>query len=331
MQKRPPRRILLAAAAAGFVFLAGCGDVKTGSTVDAGPLDTYLTAIGWPSQQSGTFVTESDQLRENLIAECMADRGFVYHAAEAHESATRKDEEVVPVLGTREYAEQYGYGILGSDDPNQTDVGEVSGSNPNQVYVASLNAWEQAAYYEALYGPTYGTTHELQSEDPSVDESATRRDQESCFDWAELEVQQSASAQAWTDPEFAALFVEIDNFTISLREYNPDVAALNNEWATCMAENGFPEFSSKEQIRTSLWNERQLLYTHPNSGEVQEPSTEEKNKFSGREVNVAVTEIDCDEKVDYDRRFQEINFAAQERFVEEHRVILETMLARYGK
>lgn len=300
---------LWAAAVVGFALSAGCSAEQTGAAPEGGPLDAYLTSVGWWRDGPGSGAGAGDKQQEQLVAECMEQRGFTYFVAAQNPQSIPNDLR----QGAREFAQSHGYGISDGVTGGSSDL--------NADYVASLPQDQQDAYYQALYGSGADT--------PSVADQNWAGD--GCLDQAARQVQDSALQRAWTDPDFAPLFVAMDEFAITLHEHNPEVEALNTEWAGCMAEAGYPEFTSKEQLRTALWEEHQALGGAGGERSASSPNADEEAQFREREREVALTELDCDESTDYQRRFQAIDFAAQQKFVQTHREALEAMADKYGE
>lgn len=139
--------------------LAGCTGPEPDATPESLPLDGYRAAMAAASDFF--HADEGRLLREELIATCMAEHGFEYVPslrptglgpvlAEGVYS-----EELGLVVGSREYAERYGYGTttrpLG--DPMSAYLAETAEwVDPDLAYLASMSPVERRAYDLALLG-----------------------------------------------------------------------------------------------------------------------------------------------------------------------------------
>lgn len=114
-----------------------------------GPLDPYLAALSYGEDAERVDHEE----RQGIVAACMAEQGFDYapvpYAGEdLGEALVPADLGVAP--GTREFAEQYGYGL--STVSRAATVPEQQTQDPNQEMVAAMSPAEREAYLEALTG-----------------------------------------------------------------------------------------------------------------------------------------------------------------------------------
>lgn len=316
------------------MLLSGCtGGTGTDATeVEEGPLQQYLSALYDENEFTQEKLDEQNAKSEALIAECMTKEGFEYqpntgNAGVAYGPESDSDE---PEWGSVEFAEQYGYGI--SSWPGADDVPEDMEEyvDPNQDYVSSLSQSEQDAFYETLYG--------------KQDESEFDEDGSYEYDWktagcqgaAQHEVQdeQGGSQAAYEDPQFAELFEAMNTvyepFYGEDTSSSPELAKLNEQWFSCMADAGIDEFASPTEASQKLSEESNELYTGGSEEEYSEPDADQLDAFTKREIEVAVADATCKKQVDYDQKLQKLTFAAEQEFIDEHRAELDALVAQYG-
>lgn len=321
-------------AVAAAMLLSGCtGGASDASPEDeaVGPLQQYLSALYDENEFTQEKLDEQNAKSEALIAECMTKEGFEYQPSTnsgsvMYSSDTDGDE---PEWGSLEFAEQYGYGITSwpGDDEAEEDVEEYV--DPNGTYLESLSESEREAFYETLYGPQ--------------DESALDEDGSYEYDWKtagcqgaaqhELQDAQGGSQAAYEDPQFAELFEAMNAVyePFYSEEANaPEVADLDQQWASCMADRGIDEFTSPNTAAQEVSEESNALYSGGGEDEYSEPDQEQLAAFKKREIEVAVGDATCKKQVDYDQKLQKLTFAAEQEFIDEHRSELDALVAQYG-
>lgn len=332
--------IAITAALAATLALAGCsGDGKKKNEPEEGPLAKYMSALydesGWTDERM-----EADHKKtEKIVAECMTKEGFEYKPApfQGGGMVIGGEDDEGPQMGTMEFAKQYGYGIV--DNPwNEAATEEPSEEipeDPNQKYLESLSESEQMAYSETLYGPQ-----------PTAEEMAAMEEEEAepiPYDWkkagcqgkAQHEVQGEQSYEAASkDPAYADLFKSVEEFWQKQYENNDALDALDRKWADCMSKAGFSDSAKRNDAQSKLndeWNEV-MSQGQPtdDSGEWKEPRKAEKKKFQEREIEVAVADVTCAEKVQYDDKAAALNLKAEQKFVDEHEQQLKALVAQYG-
>ncbi|GAA1784951.1 hypothetical protein [Leucobacter iarius] len=332
--------IAIAAALAATLALAGCsGDGKKKNEPEEGPLAKYLSALYDESAWTEDRMEADHKKMEKVIAECMTKEGFEYKPA-PYQGGTvfNPEDDEGPQMGTMEFAKQYGYGII--DSPWQQSIDEQNQdqppADPNQKYLESLSESEQMAYSETLYGPQ-----------PTAEEMAAMEEGDGAepvpYDWkkagcqgkAQHEVQGEQSYEAASkDPAYAELLKSVDEFWQKQYENNDALDALDRKWADCMSKAGFSDAAKRNDAQSKLndeWNEA-MSQGQPtdDSGEWKEPSKAEKKKFQEREIEVAVADITCAEKVQYDDKAAALNLKAEQKFVDEHEKQLKALVAQYG-
>ncbi|WP_053388017.1 hypothetical protein [Leucobacter japonicus] len=323
-----------ALALAAAVALSGCtGGASDASSEDeaVGPLQQYLSALYDENEFTQEKLDEQNAKTEALIAECMTKEGFEYqpntnNGSVMYSSETDGDE---PEWGSVEFAEQYGYGITSwpGGDEAMDDMEEYV--DPNGTYLESLSESERDAFYETLYGPQ--------------DESALDEDGSYEYDWTtagcqgaaqhEIQDEQGGSQAAYEDPQFAELFEAMNTVYEPFygEETNsPEVAELDQQWASCMADRGVDEFTSPNTAAQEVSEESNALYSGGGEDEYSEPDQEQLDAFKKREIEVAVADATCKKQVEYDRKLQKLTFAAEQDFIDEHRAELDALVAQYG-
>lgn len=337
---RTSSRFFLTVGVVGVLALAGCStnddssDSQSGAKaateeVELGPLDQYMSAL-WDSEEwTQERYDELDRQREELIAECMAKEGFEYIPSTQTTTVYSSDESIGPEWGTREFAEQYGYGIISwpGDDQMAEDPGEGY-VDPNQDYVNSLSPSEQEAFYETLHGP--GLTEEeinAAEEEGGYEYDWTKS---GCWGWAEHELNQDTSMAAWEDPEFADLFSAMETMW-GEGQSSPETVALNQEWAACMAEAGYPGLTDRWAAQDALYEDQNALWETATEENDWEPDPTMKEELREREIAQATADWDCADQINYDDRSQEIDFAKQQEFLDQHRDELEALVAKHGQ
>ncbi|KKI16640.1 MULTISPECIES: hypothetical protein [unclassified Leucobacter] len=332
--------IAIAAALAATLALAGCsGDGKKKNEPEEGPLAKYLSALYDESAWTEDRMEADHKKMEKVIAECMTKEGFEYKPA-PYQGGTvfNPEDDEGPQMGTMEFAKQYGYGII--DSPWQQSIDEQNQdqppADPNQKYLESLSESEQMAYSETLYGPQ-----------PTAEEMAAMEEGDGAepvpYDWkkagcqgkAQHEVQGEQSYEAASkDPAYTELLKSVDEFWQKQYENNDALDALDRKWADCMSKAGFSDAAKRNDAQSKLndeWNEA-MSQGQPadDSGEWKEPSKAEKKKFQEREIEVAVADITCAEKMQYDDKAAALNLKAEQKFVDEHEKQLKALVAQYG-
>src|SRR5665647_1165746 len=144
----------LATVTVAALTLAACGnepEPKPTPTQESSPLEALLR--DYLGDWSNEDVTRQLVAMEDLVATCMAEQGFDYTPVDYAAMGLDLTGETLGLeWGSKEFAEQYGYGIttnpaLGADAEQPED--------PNAEYVAGMTPTEQEAYYTALYGVHY--------------------------------------------------------------------------------------------------------------------------------------------------------------------------------
>lgn len=318
MAARP--RLILATAFGGIVvLLSGCsGPVE--SAQEETPLTPYMNAVYGgdlsEEEQQARFDEQNTQ-REELTATCMTEEGFEYIPNTASSSLSfSSGEEWKP--DDRDWVAQYGYGMIdypGRDEP--VDPEQVT-EDPNADYVQSLSESEQTAYWEALYGAS--PSEEELAEDGSYEYDWTKG---GCSGMAQHEVQ---DADPLATEEFAALSESLNDFWNTMQD-GPGFAELNSAWAACMDEAGQPGFTEQVEAQQSINDEYNAMWENVTEGPGPTPDSPEMVELGEKEIALALIDLDCREDVDFRDGSQAAQFAAEEKFVADHKTELEALKA----
>jgi len=350
------RRTKTAALAIATGFLTAACTAPTGSTdavvaTPAPPVDTKATPAPAPAAPpqgaldeftARIFGTPADQISlaqeqsdaehraiEELVAACMAEQGFTYYPSDAF--APTLVEREPPALSEREFAQLYGFGIsvlppVGSGQGFISAVGIPRGVDPNRALRDAMSDAEHAAWTVALWGEEVPRTSQhfiIARPTPGLRRVGEVRGclGEAWDQWLPVE-----------DLEFAAIEAEVVRFTDSL-PVDPLMLALNREWATCMAGEGFPNLLSPFELRAALrteWGEIQNSelamelfegwdFEADPGGPPDVRDVEAEGPFREREFALALADVDCRASLDFDSRQIEIGLELQQQFVAANR------------
>ncbi|HEY0215724.1 MAG TPA: hypothetical protein VGC57_04975 [Cellulomonas sp.] len=343
------RTAVLTCAAA--LALTGCSggagdDEEKGSTGAAeyqpGPLDEYTARIyGYsfdPAEQQTQEEAQAESDRKNreveeFVATCMREEGFDYTPVENNGGTVTIGDDLDVDWGTVEFAQQYGYGI--STDPwgmdEQASAEEpVEYVDPNQDYVEAMSDGEREAYEAALWG----TPPEIvEGEEDSYE-----------YDWTTAGCQGAAQHEVWEVGgadvgDYSALEQEMNDRYQQLTT-SAEVTALQAEWASCMADEGIDGLTTVDEAQQPLYDEWNSLqgWDDPDYLATQEswdweakpegppaPEVDEAAQaaFTEKEITQAVADFGCQQTIDYQARYTEIDHTDQQAFVDLHRDELE--------
>jgi hypothetical protein len=330
-------RAATAAAAFALLALAGCsssgGGGATPGSADSepGPLDAYMARIyGYSLDDDRTdaeLEAESDRQNrrvEELVAACMQDEGFDYTPAETSGGTVSADDLDVE-WGTREFAEQYGYGI--STDPwaSPDDAEADEWVDPNQEYIEQMSEGELAAWSEALHGP---------SVEGDVDQE---------YDWTTAGCYGAAQHEVYEggveSDQFAGIEAELERFSEASGS-DPRVVALDQAWSSCMADEGYGDlpgaYAAQDELYTEYntlqgWDDPEYAASSESwdwEAEPEGPPAPEVDEaalaaFTEKEISQAVADVECQERVDFVAERTRIDHELQQAFVDQHADELE--------
>ncbi|MFV0434866.1 MAG: hypothetical protein ACK5LO_12890 [Leucobacter sp.] len=329
---------LLAVAA---LALTGCSQApdteKDGAKkTPQGPLEKYMSALWNEDDYTQERMDEQQKQMEELVAECMTKEGFEYKPNVQSQSVTISSSDEDIDWNSEEFVKEYGYGTVRWPGMEQTEeVSEEEYSDPNEDYITSLSESEQQAFYETLYGPQ-----------PSEDEIAAMEDEDEPqeYDWTTAGCQGAAEHEvrgdgmmgsaAYEDPEFTDLFSEMEAvWSVLYDEENPHegLVALNREWEDCMADSGYSAYTSPTDAQQQVMEEyEKLQMPDGEDGEYKELGKEEQDEFAKHEMEVALADLSCKKKTDYEGKARKIQFDLEQKFVDEHKAELDALVAKHG-
>ena len=309
------------------VTLAACGFAGAADTANAaedrdhiaphatwepGPLDEFQLRLGRSVGGMGFDDVAQWYLTTRIItaetmAACMLEHGFDF---EPHVE-NRGSSDIDPALatapfGTREFVAAYGIEVSIDWSHIRRDLIADTGADPNEAIVESLSREAQREYRLAM---------------------------------SECRSRPGASFGLIFEHEFSALEGELDRFHFTWQD-SPEMVALNQSWAACMAANGHSEFSAPGlDMRWALsdlwfdgverfWGEpgEELKLPNgdvvivPESGQIEIHARTEGEQVAFRdwERAVAVTDWDCRAQLHYDVEAREIELRYQQEFVDRH-------------
>jgi hypothetical protein len=337
MRTLRPITILATAAVLGL-SLTGCsaisgifGGEQEKLSYEDSPLNEYFSALYGGDMSPEDMQSEADaqQLQiEEAIAACMQAEGFEYIPATDANSGVifSEGEEWEPEK--REWVEKYGYGIFAW--PGMEGVsGEGEGEeyvDPNQAYVESLSESEQEAYNEVLWG-------EMPSEEQMNDPE---------FDWNSLDggCQMEASDDVYDPDAFNELYEQYEPLLNAMSELYEEAAdldavvELDSKWAACMADADYPEFSTQSEAQEKFSNLQSEMYDNAYGEEIDayyesaDPAnSEEWKEAAAEEIETALADLECREKLDYTNKALEAQFELEEQFIEDNKTELEAFRA----
>lgn len=333
-------RIIAVMVLAGGLALTGCSkDTEKNEEEPVGPLDKYLQALWGNEEFDEEKYKKEEAERQEFIAKCMSEQGWEYIPVPYQDGGVvigdDGDGDEGPAYGTLEFAQKYGYGAVnwpGQDETEEPEapMPEEEYVDPNQDYVMSLTEKEQSAYYEALYGK-WDEFQELDPDgnpiEPSYDPS-----QMGCYGKSEAEIN---GDQVWNDPDYEELMNSMSEDLYPTSENNDEMRTLESEWATCMTGKGYA-FSTRQEAQQYIWDKVSAPYDN-HDWEAQPDGPDEAAVNAAREavqeeeIKQAVDDFTCADDIKYDDKMQEIYFANQQKFVDEHKTQLEALVAKYGK
>ena len=304
---------VIAAAAILSLTLAGCSSEKAAAKLDAAesPLQKYMSGMYEDYDEDSMIAQQNEQ--EELIATCMADEGFEYvPVANSQYSGMMSDSG--EDSNTEKWVAENGYGM--SQSPEQIAEQQEQSEefvDPNQDYVMSLSEGEQAAYYEGLNGvqPT-----EEEMEDGSYDYSW---ETQGCYGFASHEINGDQPS-----PEDHAALYDAMSAMYDDAQSSPELVALDAEWATCMADAGYAEFTKKAEAIDSISNDQNAIYE--NSAETG-PDEQALADLREKELAVAMADFICTEDLDYTAASMKVQFDLEEQFIIDHKSELDALIA----
>lgn len=334
---RLSRPLAACAAAVLTLTLASCADAPsdTGEMADT-PLTPYWDALYGGEGDMEQMQKQYEEVQakiEEKVAACMTELGFEYTA-------------VVPDLGAdvdmstsddvwdpddEKWVAKWGYGITdwpGREDEEQQreEFGAGPSEDPNFTYYESLTDAEKAAYDEALSGPL------LSDEEYADPNYEYKWEDGGCYGKASHEVEGDGEEDELA--EYEDLITRMNEVWDDLQS-DPRLATLEAEWSTCMSdagESGFDEqFTAEESISAAyaLFNPNQGDPGPDGENAPEIDTSPETNAEIGalkeREIDLALTDLECREKTSYHQEYEKISAAVEQEFVDANKAELDAM------
>ena len=297
-----------------MLLLAGCAGPAGGDKLDAekSPLSEYFSAL-YGDQDEDAWAKQQEEVEE-LVAACMSDEGFEYIPVPQGQFSSPTDDG--PEWGTKEFAELNGYGMQQSEE--EMEEMEQQGEeyvDPNQDYVETLSESEQTAFYEVLYG---APSEDMGNSDEPMEYDWTTA---GCYGAAQHEVQ---GEQPYDDDRYKSLFEDMNGMYEDLQK-TPEIKKADADWADCMADAGEPGFKTKQDAIMEIQDALNEVWEANPTGELDQK--EELAELRERELELAVTDFECAEKVDYEQRSLAGQFELEKKLIKEHKKQLDQIVA----
>lgn len=253
---------------------------------------------------------------EELISQCMAEQGFEYVPVDYRQAIGFDPDADGPLPGSPEFVQEYGYGIA----TNRFEVQEGY-QNPNDALFAEMTQTEQEAYYTALYGANALEDSEEMTEEEWAADLANR----GCWGQAQ-DTTYGELTDSFAD-DWEALEEEMEVLTQQILN-DPAVVAAVGDWASCMADAGYPDYTAIEDPEQAITAKNQAVYDDPAFGAatteeewaaVNEEVEERLADLAQEEIATAVADHDCRESSGYNTAFGEVNRKTQQEFYDAHR------------
>ena len=296
---RAPLAVLGGAAVAALA--TACGSTASSAEPSTPPADAYVELVLGTSQEQAVQKTMA---AEELVAACMTQQGFDYVPDISR--YTFPDEAAVdPPPGSREFAESYGYGFVEGPPVSES----AQGSNPNDEIMASLGPEGRARYMEALYGA-------------STEESDAAPQE---YDWRNAGCMGAAlhetSPEAAQNPVAVALQEEIARIEATALPADPRVVALDDAWATCMADSGYEGLARQGDAAAQATDAWMAYQASVAAGNV-DPDRDDGD-VAAEEKALALADWDCRDEVRYDAGIGQVRTEMQSEYVKAHRAELD--------
>lgn len=311
--------------------LAGCtgGEPPADDALPLGAIDRFWDDLR-AGNEYGDAVAQHNRMQEDIAA-CMNAQGFEYTPIESQvEVVTAVDLDLE--RGTREYAEEFGYGIA-TDDMGYYALTAETADDPNARYVAGLSEAARAEYQNALHGEASSDAGEFPS-----------WDQRGCTGYAENRAYLLVQATETMDPD--ALWQEEERMRDAVL-LDDRLVALHRDWSDCMADAGHPGLTvpwdgdrrgdGPGAIRAEF-EERylELQLEQPPSDTPAAAQTgiaalRVKSELGPREIAMAVADVDCRASTGYDEVLREVQVEHQADYWEAHRIEYEAYAAAYAE
>ncbi len=311
---------------------AGAGSTTTSVATSAGGESLQDFIPGMPSFDPSDQAAAAAQARQmeqrvqELVAECMAEQGFEYVPYVPNMDGMGFNEA--------DYVDEFGFGmatqVLVDDAEMQRRMEEEMGADPNQAIVEAMTEQERQAYNDALWGPQPEIDPETMSEE-EIQAAFENFQPTGCMAEAQDAVYNQQAAMEFFNrfgPDLEEQFSRIES--------DPRIQGLNDQWAACMKDKGYDDFTQPSDAE--LYIARQLeaigvitdLEIGPN-GEMMgfgmegiqpdDPRRSQIEAIADEEVALAKASLECSKL--FAEVYEEVQREYEQRFIEEHRAELE--------
>ncbi len=320
-------------AVAAAIALSGCssaGGAGGGKlNYEDSPLSKYTSALWGEMDQAKMDAQQAET--EKLVAACMKDEGFEYSPNTQSGGMAIASSSDMEDRDTEEWVASNGYGMVQSPEDMEAQQGQADEYvDPNQDYLSTLSDSEVSAFYETLHGP--GPTEE---EMAAMEEGGSYEynwETGGCYGAAQHEAQ-GEGQDAYSDPTYQPLFEKMNTIYTTMQE-DPQIKELDRSWASCMADAGYSDFTMKQDAFMLISEAQNAIYeTMEYDEETGMPigdSSAAMAELKQQEIDVALADFRCSEKLDYMQQTLKAQFALETRFVEDNKAELDAMLAEYA-
>ncbi len=315
----------LVAAVAAMLALAACGGASEP------PPDPPLDAIRDQIEAARPDPRLRWNAVEELTAACMSEQGFDYEPVpfgQPDDWQLADPGDLEP--GTREFAEQFGYGQL---TLTRLTPPEDEAPDPNIERLLQMSPGELPAYTEALWGPMPAIDSSLGLQSLSVTQDVTDPDAElGCRAEAERTVD---AGRAGLEPDvFAHLAAEMAALDEETAQ-DPRLDGVNARWSACLLDAGYADLERVGDGETAVLREMDARLVEAEAATPEGASVAELDAQAFRlqremapfEIDLALADLQCREDVGYDAALASVAAERQAEFVADHRAELDTWLA----
>jgi len=345
---------ILSAAALAFTMAAcseasatGDGAAAAGSTRPVSPLNEIMDQVwgtGLSQEEQQREFDEQQLRREEIIAQCMNELGFEYTPNTSSGGRIMVADENMWRPDDRDWVAQWGYGAVNSpwnaqqtEDVDPDLVNEEQWFDANQELQESMSESELRAWQAALWGDI-----DWENLPPEVAESTgdggwmiidneAFNEMQGCSGRANNAVNTNSRWDVMNSDEFRPLMDAMNAMWSTVSE-SPEMATIDREWASCMADAGHPGFNTQNDAQSSIWDAQNELWNGLDDWNWEQGSPNPSNhpawaELAEQEIELALADLDCRESTDLRNRQQEIQFAIERQFIADHRADLDALVA----
>jgi hypothetical protein len=283
---------------------------------------------------------EVQTFRENYIAQCMNDEGFDYIPYPLPWSGGSMSGLSPSVLDDREWVEEFGYGIIHLPPEESSEPPP----DPNAAYVSGLAGAERLAYYLTLQGPDGWQPGGGEAPPANPDDYGAGCYGEAIQAWDAEHPERNLSSVE----QFQPLFEEIWAFqashgenggivvsppegtTVADQASADELARIDAEWASCMAEANSPGLATPQDARAAFYNEYVEPFLAAWDNPNRNPSFDTDPEWAALlepEIAQALDDLACRESVNYAQRQRDVQWALEAQFVADHQSELDALKA----